>query len=120
MSVLKTRNRLVNFRLTQDELESLRMACLVKGSRNVSDFARGAVLEAIESQTGPGLLIQSRLAALDSKISDLGVTLQCLTDLLRGTLKGMVQTPPRDSVAALRRTYSVECEDASPRAAFER
>lgn len=119
MSVLKTRNRLVNFRLTQDELESLRMACLVKGSRNVSDFARGAVLEAIESQTGPGLLIQSRLAALDSKISDLSLALQCLADLLRGTLKGMAQAHDREGGAGFRRPLPSNCENSATPAALE-
>jgi hypothetical protein len=96
MPVFKTRNRLVNFRLTQDELESLKMACLVKGSRNISDFARAAVLESIQSQTEPGMRIQSRLATLDSRVTEIGVSIQCLADLLKGTLKGLAQVPVRE------------------------
>ena len=103
MAVLKTRNRLVNFRLTQEELESLKMACLVTGSRNLSDFARGAVLESIGAHTEPGIRIQSRLATLDTKVSEIGVTVQFLAELLKGTLKGFAQFPRRDPGSALGR-----------------
>ena len=44
MSILKPRNRLVNFRLTDEEFIYLRDACLAQGARSISDFARGAVL----------------------------------------------------------------------------
>jgi len=87
MVALKTRNRLVNFRLTQDELDDLKMACLVKGSRNVSEFARAAVMDSIEAQTESGMLVQKRLAALDTKVTEIGVTVQFLAELLKGTLK---------------------------------
>ena len=100
MAVLKTRNRLVNFRLTQEELESLKMACLVTGSRNLSDFARGAVLESIGAHTEPGMLIQGRLATLDTKVTEIGVTIQFMTELLKGTLKGLAQVPRRDPSVA--------------------
>ena len=108
MPVLKIRNRLVNFRVTQDELESLRMACLVKGSRNVSDFARTAVLESIESHTEPGMRLQSRLSTLDSKVSEIGVTVQFLSELLKGTLKGLAQVPHRDQSLAICRPDTSE------------
>ena len=96
MAVLKTRNRLVNFRMTQDELDSLKMACLVKGSRNISDFARAAVLESIESQTESGMLIHSRLSSLDAKVTEVGVAVQFLAELLKGTLRGRVPASHRD------------------------
>lgn len=44
MSILKPRNRLVNFRLTEEEFVYLREACLAQGARSISDFARSAVL----------------------------------------------------------------------------
>ncbi len=72
------------------------MACLVKGSRNVSDFARTAVLESIETQTGPGMLVQNRLTTLDTKVTELGATVQSLSELLKGTLRGTAQVPRRD------------------------
>jgi hypothetical protein len=101
MAVLKTRNRLVNFRLTQDELESLKTACLVKGARNVSDFARTAVLESVESQSEPGMRIQSRLATLDTRVAEVGLTVHYLTELLKGTLKGLAQAPAREPNPAI-------------------
>ena len=73
------------------------MACLVKGSRNISDFARAAVLESIESQTQPGMLLQKRLASLDTKVTEIGVTVQFLAELLKGTLKGRVAAPHRET-----------------------
>lgn len=91
MAILKTRSRLVNFRLTQDELESLKTACLVKGSRNISDFARTAVLESIETQTGSGMLVQNRLSELDTKMAEIGEAVQSLGELLKVILRGAAQ-----------------------------
>ena len=47
MPVLKRRNRVVVFRLTQDEYEDLKTVCTVRGARNISDFARSELLTAI-------------------------------------------------------------------------
>ena len=44
MAVTKPRNRLVNFRVSEDEFQSLREACETGGARSISDFARCAVL----------------------------------------------------------------------------
>ena len=55
MSVLKPRNRLVNFRLTEEEYSALYLASGKSGARSLSDFARSAVLramEAVESSNG--------------------------------------------------------------------
>lgn len=46
MSVFRVRNRLVNFRVTDEEYERLRSASLASGARSLSDFARAAVLRA--------------------------------------------------------------------------
>lgn len=48
MSVLKPRNRLVNFRLTEEEFDHLRQACGDQGARSLSDFARTAVMRQVE------------------------------------------------------------------------
>ena len=47
MPVLKRRSRIVIFRLTDDEYDDLKAACVDRGARNVSDFARNALLESI-------------------------------------------------------------------------
>ena len=52
MSVLKPRNRLVNFRLTEEEYAALYLASGKSGARSLSDFARSAVLRAMESVEG--------------------------------------------------------------------
>ena len=43
MFPVKPRSRLVTFRVTEDEYEELRQACLVVGSRSVSELARTAL-----------------------------------------------------------------------------
>lgn len=45
MTLLKRRTRLLSFRVTQEEFDHLQAACIEKGARNVSDFARTALLE---------------------------------------------------------------------------
>ena len=43
--VLNPRKRLVNFRVTDEEYQDLRLACLACGSRGISEFARQAIVE---------------------------------------------------------------------------
>lgn len=47
MAVAKPRNRILIFRLTQDEYETLQAAS--SGARSLSDFARGKLLGSLES-----------------------------------------------------------------------
>jgi hypothetical protein len=54
MSILKPRNRLVNFRLTEEEFGYLRDACLAQGARSISDFARSAVLRQADRSSSVG------------------------------------------------------------------
>ena len=44
------RDRLVIFRLSQDEYEKLKAASERHGARNLSDFTRGEVLNALHSR----------------------------------------------------------------------
>jgi hypothetical protein len=50
MPVMKRRSRIVIFRLTDDEYEELKAACVHRGARNVSDFARTALLQNIATE----------------------------------------------------------------------
>jgi hypothetical protein len=85
MSVLRPRNRLVNFRLSEDEFESLKLACENSGARSISDFARGSVLERIgstqQAQSVPG----GRVTNLDQKVSELEGRVGELLNLLQAT-----------------------------------
>ena len=71
MSGLKPRNRLVNFRLTEDEYGRLAAVCARKGSPSISDFARAAILRTIEAEAGREGLLDTVLTALGDRLSDL-------------------------------------------------
>ncbi|MBM3810194.1 MAG: hypothetical protein FJW20_01035 [Acidimicrobiia bacterium] len=87
MSVLRPRNRLVNFRLSEDEFEKLKSSCEQFGARSVSDFARSSVLNRIEAgdarQNGSNL----RLTGLDQKVSNLETRVDQLIRLLGATME---------------------------------
>jgi len=71
MSGLKPRNRLVNFRLTEEEYGRLAAVCARKGSPSISDFARAAVLRMIEAEMSREGPPDSVLAALRERLNDL-------------------------------------------------
>ena len=75
----------MSFRLTQEELENLRVACLMQGARNTSDFARSAVLQLAESRAHPSAQVLDRLAGIESTLNSQG-------EMLRALLKRLVST----------------------------
>jgi hypothetical protein len=85
MSVLRPRNRLVNFRLSQDEFERLRSACLESGARSISDFARSAVLVSMDQRAGPGASSETRVSQLDQKVADVEDRVGQLLNLIEAT-----------------------------------
>ena len=87
---VRARNRLVSFRLTGEELENLRIACLVQGARNVSEFARSAVLELSGPRTQPESQILDRFGAMEARIGDIESQVRQNSELLRALLKAMV------------------------------
>jgi outer membrane murein-binding lipoprotein Lpp len=70
MAISKPRNRVVLFRLTQEEYQQVQEACAEGGARSVSDFARARILG-----TAPGgsslNQIQSQLAELSASVAKL-------------------------------------------------
>jgi len=84
MPVLKRRNRVVVFRLTQDEYEDLKTVCSVRGARNISDFARSELLTAIEHERHPETELHGRLSDVDQKLSNLESKIQRMAQLLEG------------------------------------
>jgi hypothetical protein len=66
MPALKRRDRIVIFRLTQDEYESMKSVCARRGARNISDFARTALLLSIERERQSDT--EQKLAALQSTV----------------------------------------------------
>ncbi len=70
MAVLKPRNRILIFRLTQDEYDQLQSACTVGGARSLSDFARSRLLSTLGAE--PALSgFETRLAELHSAVQRL-------------------------------------------------
>ena len=84
------RNRVVVFRLSQDEYVSLKEASERVGARNMSDFARSGILEHLESATAGGTLNQ-RFAALEREIAALQ---QQFNNLVQGVLNAKPRTQP--------------------------
>jgi hypothetical protein len=76
----KPRNRVVVFRLSQDEYRSLKEACNRAGGRSLSDFTRSEVLDWVNSDAFGGNLAR-RFASLEQQIAM--VQLQ-LNNLLQG------------------------------------
>lgn len=96
MSILKPRNRLVNFRLTEEEFAYLRDACVAQGARSISDFARSAVLRqaerpgAISANTGPSTQslaeLQSMMATLEARVGKLGQQVDAVIPAVTGQM----------------------------------
>jgi hypothetical protein len=85
MSVLRPRNRLVNFRVSEDEFEKLKASCEQFGARSVSDFARSSVLNRMEQGAQGGDSGSGKLSTLDLKVTGLEARMEELVRLLEAT-----------------------------------
>ena len=70
MAVNKPRNKILIFRLTEDEYQSLQTASSGQGARSLSEFARARLLGALE------------ISPIDVKLSELKTTVTRLAQLL--------------------------------------
>ena len=76
------RNRVVVFRVSQDEYRALKEACDRRGSRNLSDFARSEILADLE--TGPLVeYVNQRFASVEQALAAVQSSLSRLNNLLR-------------------------------------
>jgi hypothetical protein len=78
MTGLKPRSRLVNFRLTEEEYDRLTAVCARKGSPSISDFARASILRTVEAEVGQERPVDTQLASLRERLSDLERSFQRL------------------------------------------
>ena len=94
MSVLKPRNRLINFRLTEEEFIHLRDACAAQGARSLSDFARSAVMRQA-SGNGPSEAewVPQSLKNLDGIVASLESRVSQLLRFLDGVNGAPVEQP---------------------------
>ena len=70
MPSLHQRNRIVVFRLSQDEYDRLRAACDAAGGRTLSDFTRSELLTLVQTDNG-GSTIERKFVEIDRKLSAL-------------------------------------------------
>ena len=85
---MNPRNRLVNFRVTDEEFERLKTVSALKNARCLSDFARSAVLDtvrAFDPSADPADCTAGHLLAFDRRLSELESRLSRLYDALAST-----------------------------------
>ena len=72
------RDRLVIFRLSQDEYEKLKAASERTGARNLSDFTRGEILNALNSRAAGNVeqTLEQNMAALKATMLSLQTALE--------------------------------------------
>lgn len=74
MPVLKPRNRLVYFRLSEEEYRRIAGMCETLGARSISDVARSAVIHLFEHPPGgksPDESLSQAVAELTTKVDEL-------------------------------------------------
>jgi len=69
MAILKRRDRIVVFRLSQDEYEGLKTACAERGAPSISSFARSELLTALDPDRQSGVARQ--LTNLESSVRNI-------------------------------------------------
>ncbi|MBI3681357.1 MAG: hypothetical protein HY235_13310 [Acidobacteria bacterium] len=100
MPVFKPRNRLVNFRLSEEEFEKLRASCSLYGARSLSDFARAAVMRSVANGS-PGEMEEPepKLTHIDRKVNDLesrvGELVRLIDVLRRETVPALAESGVR-------------------------
>ena len=84
----KIRDRLVNFRVTDDEFEQLKLASSQHGARCLSAFARNTMLDAT---TGQSEKLPDHVVALDRRLTALE---DSLSRLLHALTSSSVNSKP--------------------------
>lgn len=82
MSVGIPRDKVVFFRLTKDELNTLRSACAEKGARSLSEYTRSELLFGATRPRSDGFQIGERLCEIEKLLGDIQATLNDMARLL--------------------------------------
>jgi hypothetical protein len=77
VAILKRRDRLVVFRLSQDEYDGLRSACAERGAASISAFARSELMKSLQRDGLSKVSVQ--LSTLQSSIQRITQILEALT-----------------------------------------
>jgi hypothetical protein len=81
MEHINQRNRIVVFRLSEQEYTSLRSACVAAGGRTLSDFTRSELLTLVQTDSG-GSGIERKFVEIDRKLSDLHTLIEHVSERL--------------------------------------
>jgi hypothetical protein len=81
MPVLKPRNRLVYFRVSEDEFLQFSAMCRAAGARSLSALARTAMMRML-AEPAPDGSLSEKLKAFDELTSALIEKLRCINELL--------------------------------------
>lgn len=71
MALLRPRNRLIYFRVSEDEYRQYNHMCESTGSRSISELARSAMRSMAQSSTNNGDLVTEKLMNLETMVCDL-------------------------------------------------
>jgi len=84
MTVAKRKNRMISFRLSDEEYEHLVNLCETQSARSLSDLARSAMQSLIANGgvIGGGDRIEERLSHLDGRLNALGEAVERLSQLI--------------------------------------
>ncbi|MCE5306143.1 MAG: hypothetical protein LLG20_00725 [Acidobacteriales bacterium] len=84
MTVAKRKNRMISFRLSDEEYEHLVNLCETQSARSLSDLARSAMQNLIANGgvNGGGDGIEERLTHLDGRVSALDQAVERLARLV--------------------------------------
>jgi len=86
MAIYSPRTRLVNFRLSEDEYQTLKEAAIRQGARSISDFARAAILNSVAHPIKEANNLD--LAGLDRKVSEIQGTVERISGYLTRSQNG--------------------------------
>ena len=81
MAVLKPRNRLVYFRVSEDEFQQFVQLCHKEGARSISDLARDAMHRLVEANGATNGAPSPQVKILDKLIGEVSAQLQQLATL---------------------------------------
>jgi hypothetical protein len=88
LAVLRSRSRLVTFRLDPEEYAALRRVCISTGARSMSEFAREAVLAHVDAGTGARNSLGGDLVTLTARLQELDKLIRSASGLIGKVLGG--------------------------------
>jgi hypothetical protein len=82
LAVLRSRSRLVTFRLDPEEYAALRRVCISTGARSMSEFAREAVLASVDAGNSSRGSLGGDLVSLTTRLHELDKLLKSASGLI--------------------------------------